>query len=62
MARMMLELTIGELAERVEISPRQMSRYEHGLSVPPIDVAQRIARALGRSVEELFPPAEEAAS
>lgn len=31
-----------------------VQRYEHGRTVPAVDTAIRIARALGTTVEELF--------
>ena len=51
-ARTDADLTIGELAARAGISTRQLNRYLAG-SVPPLDVATRLARILDLSLNEL---------
>jgi transcriptional regulator with XRE-family HTH domain len=51
-----LGLTQLQLAEKAEISSKAVGRYEHGSRVPSVEIAQRIATALGISVNELLYP------
>ena len=43
-----------KLSEMAEISPRQMVRIEMGQSFPTLDNLERIASALGVSIQSLF--------
>ena len=44
-----------KLAHEAEVSIRALQNYESGKRKPDVDTAQRLARALGVSVGELFP-------
>ena len=46
----------SELAEKAEISRVAVGNYERGDRVPPVNIAQRIADALGMSVNDLLYP------
>lgn len=43
-----------KLSEMADISPRQMVRIEMGQSFPTLDNLERIAQALGVSIQSLF--------
>lgn len=47
------ELSQEELAKKIKVHPTHYSRYERGLSLPSIDVVQRIADVLEVSIDEL---------
>jgi len=47
-------LTQAQLAERVEISDEFLSRMERGAKAPSLHTAEKVARALGVSMKELF--------
>lgn len=47
-------LTLEELAKRVDSSPRLLAALEQDGCVVTVDVALKLARALGSTVEELF--------
>jgi putative transcriptional regulator len=47
-------LTQAALAERVGVSRKTINTIENGVFVPSTLLALRIARALGRPVEEIF--------
>ena len=47
-------LTQAGLAELVGVSRKTINTVENGVFVPSTILALKIARALGRSVEELF--------
>lgn len=47
-------LTQAEVAKRAGITVTGYSRYENGQRTPRVDVAKRIANALGSTVDELF--------
>ena len=49
-------LTQLQLAEKANISSKAVGRYENGNRVPSVEIAQRIATALGISVNELLYP------
>ena len=51
-----LGLTQQQLADKAEISSKAVGRYEHGSRVPSVEIAKRIATALGISVNELLYP------
>lgn len=48
-------LTSGELADKVGISRPHLSMIESKRRQPSLPVAIRISKALGKSIEELFP-------
>lgn len=52
--RLLRSLTQREVAEKAQISERAYQSYELGLRKPSVDVAKRIAIALGSTIEELF--------
>lgn len=47
------------LAKAVGTTPSHIARIERGESRPSVDLALRIADALGADVRDLFPPARE---
>ena len=48
------KLTQLQVAQQVGIQENAYQRYERNKVVPSVDIALRIARALGTTVEELF--------
>ena len=52
--RLRADLTQADLAMKAEIPLDTLRRWEQGKNLPRIDVAYRLARALGVSVEELI--------
>jgi putative transcriptional regulator len=52
--RSRLGVTQGELAERVGVSRKTINTVENGVFVPSTILALKLARAVGRSVEQLF--------
>lgn len=48
-------LTQTQLAERAACSKTAVTFYECGMRQPRLDIAAALARALGVSIEELFP-------
>jgi transcriptional regulator with XRE-family HTH domain len=44
---------LGYVAKEIEISKQQLSRYELGLSQPPVGVLHRIAGCLGTTMSDL---------
>lgn len=59
--RARLNLTQAELAERVAVSRKTINTVENGVFVPSAELALKLARALGVTVEAVFqlPDAEE---
>jgi transcriptional regulator with XRE-family HTH domain len=53
-------ITIRELAARIGRHESDLSRWALGRRIPPLEVAQALARELGSTVDELFPPAQRA--
>lgn len=51
--RRQAELTQMQLAVKADIHPVTLSKYERGVQRPSLIVAQRIAAALGISVDEI---------
>lgn len=47
-------LTQLELAERVGVSRKTINTVENGVFIPSTLLALKLARALGKSVEDLF--------
>ena len=56
--REQLGLTQFQLGEKAQISGKAVGRYENGNRVPSVTIAERIAGALGISVNELLYPEE----
>ena len=56
-ARKANNMSLRDLAEKAEISPMAISKYERGLDMPSSGVLLRLAQALGVSVDFLFRPA-----
>ena len=54
--REQIGLTQLQLEEKANISSKAVGRYENGNRVPSVEIAQRIAEALGISVNELLYP------
>mgnify|MGYP001798401896 CR=1 FL=1 len=52
--RQQQKLAQNELAEMAGISPKSLSRYELGSSIPPADSLKEIAKALGVSADYLL--------
>ena len=53
------EMTQQELAEQARCTRQTIIALEQGKYVPSLALAFRIARAFGRTVEEVFEPAED---
>lgn len=51
--RIAKSITQEQLAEKVEVSRENISRYETGNRNPPISVLVRIANVLGVSIDDL---------
>lgn len=47
-------LTQGQLAEAIGVSRKTINTVENGVFVPSTLIALKLARALGRPVEDLF--------
>ena len=52
--RVRMNLTQAELAELVGVSRKTINTVENGVFIPSTVLALLLARAIGRSVEELF--------
>ena len=61
-ARVAAGLTQAQAAKRLGVSQSSYSMIESGGRSPSVDLAQRIARVVGRSVAELWPMAAEVAA
>jgi putative transcriptional regulator len=48
------DLTQAALAERVAVSRKTINTVENGVFIPSTVLALKLARALGRPVEEIF--------
>lgn len=48
------QMTAEQLADKVNIHKMTLYRYEEGVRVPPLDVANKIAKALGCTVDDLL--------
>lgn len=53
-ARAEMDLTQGELAERIGVTRQAVNSIELGKYVPSTELALKMARVLGKRVEELF--------
>ena len=49
LARVELDMTQADLAEKTEIMQKSISRYENGLSLPSLETLEKIAKTLKRS-------------
>ena len=52
--RARLGLTQAELADRVGVSRKTINTVENGVFIPSTTLALKLARALGRRVEDIF--------
>ena len=52
--RAMNDLTQGDLAERVGVTRKSVNSIENGHFVPSTELALKMARVLGCTVEDLF--------
>jgi transcriptional regulator with XRE-family HTH domain len=52
--REQLDMTQPTVAQKAQITPQQLSRYELGLSDPPISTLKRICEALRMNVTALL--------
>ena len=52
--RMALGMTQSDLAERMNVTDKAVSKWERNLSRPDIDSIPRLAEILGASVQELL--------
>ena len=53
-ARKTAGLTQTELAEKIGCTQKDVSRWENGKHNPSLEIAEKLARALGRTIEDLF--------
>ena len=53
-ARLIADLTLLELAQRAGVSRMTVHQLERGKRTPMFSTAQRLATALGMSVDQLF--------
>ena len=49
-----LQLTQAQLAEKVGVSRKTINTVENGIFIPSTVLALKLAKAIGRSVEQLF--------
>jgi transcriptional regulator with XRE-family HTH domain len=56
--RLVKKLSQEALAERADVHPTYIGLLERGQRAPGIDVAERIAKALGRKLSQLIAQAE----
>ena len=52
--RAILNITQGDLAERVQVSRQTIHAIENGKYIPSAVLALKIARTFGKPVEEIF--------
>ena len=55
-----LEVSLRELARRVEVSPSMISQIERGLAMPSVSTLWLLATELGLTIDELFSSSERA--
>ena len=60
--RLAKKMSQEALAEKADVHPTYIGLLERGKRVPGIDVAERIANALGRKLSQLIAKAERTAS
>jgi transcriptional regulator with XRE-family HTH domain len=56
--RLALKFSQEALAEKAEVHPTYIGLLERGLRTPGLDVAHRLALALGRNLSEIIAEAE----
>jgi len=56
--RLALKLSQEALAEKADVHPTYVGLLERGLRTPGLDVANRVAQALGRKLSELIAEVE----
>ncbi len=44
-----------ELAEKLHVSQTDISDYESGKKLPPLEMREKICELLGKKLEEVFP-------
>ena len=49
MARVELDMTQADLADKIKAKQKSISRYETGLSLPSLETLEKMAKALKRS-------------
>ena len=54
--RLLHHLTQAQVAAAIGVDTKTYRRYEHGLQLPPLDTALRLARYYFLCMEKLFPP------
>jgi transcriptional regulator with XRE-family HTH domain len=57
-----LEISLRELARRIEVSPSLISQIERGLAMPSVSTLWLLATELGLTIDELFASSERAAA
>jgi transcriptional regulator with XRE-family HTH domain len=57
-----LEISLRELARRIDVSPSLISQIERGLAMPSVSTLWLLATELGLTIDELFSSSERAAS
>jgi quercetin dioxygenase-like cupin family protein/DNA-binding XRE family transcriptional regulator len=55
-----LEISLRELARRIEVSPSLISQIERGLAMPSVSTLWLLATELGLTIDELFASSERA--
>ena len=53
-ARAELDITQGELAEKIDVSRQTINAIESGKYVPSTVLALKMAKVFGKNVEEIF--------
>ncbi|MGG4288389.1 helix-turn-helix domain-containing protein [Priestia megaterium] len=53
------EITQNQLAEKLDVTPQQLSNWIRMKPVPRIEIAFKVAKTLGVTVDELFDYIEE---
>ena len=53
-ARAEMDITQGELAEKIDVSRQTINAIESGKYVPSTVLALKMAKVFGKNVEELF--------
>jgi len=48
--------TQEQLADLIQVSPSLISKFETGVATPSLEVAFKLAKVLGATVEDLFSP------
>ena len=53
-ARAEMDITQGELAEKIDVSRQTINAIESGKYVPSTVLAMKMAKVFGKNVEEIF--------